>query len=603
MTEGSVVTDCWGELFYVTPGLGLELGFDGPKGFPLSFQTELGVAMFLGTLSSFDLSLLNQRFSPKAKLERTAIQRAIMRGRLHVFPMNTPISLVNAVQNGGRSTQSAFTKSSLGATNTNQLSTYGSASNDLQCVNRTQEVIRSDIRSVLRQIVEQERIESRKIEKGYKNKSALGKTGAHIQHFSRGLHQATESFLTWLKDVNDVVSLTQRILRVLIAVQAASKVETDNRYELYERLLSKLEKKELVEVLGFDPSLVTVEKITEVYSLAKLVHDDHATQLIIKHFIQDYIKAQHQLEWTEISGGATFEIILTAFIAVVTGGVGAIASLGAQAKKLSQLKKLGELLSELLSELAELLKKVPKAKRRTLREQKALEEKKERKKEENKSSGKVATKENKSGDNSNKEKVLRTAEQDRAEITKLAKAGKIDEARNILKPQVEVAKNATTPTDKKIALDAIIERLDVSSSKEKVFWSGDVQLAGEYASKNGKTILEQTPGGSVINEWSELNDMFSWDANDMGPHGWDLWGGVSKNYADGAVGDIETIQTADKFPAGGPTWKNKEWPSLFKNPEVGDITIHKIDSSGNVLESLTVDSKSNEALEFFGSPI
>jgi len=98
---------------------------------------------------------------------------------------------------------------------------------------------------------------------------------------------------------------------MLIAAQEASKVETDNRYELYERLLSKLEKKELVEVLGFDPSLVTVEKITEVYSLAKLVHDDHATQLIIKHFIQDYIKAQHSLEWSEISGGASFEIILT----------------------------------------------------------------------------------------------------------------------------------------------------------------------------------------------------------------------------------------------------------------------------------------------------
>jgi hypothetical protein len=377
MTEGSVVTDCWGELFYITPGLELELGFDGPQGFPLLFHNELSVAMFLGTLPSFDLALLSQRFSPRAKHRHKDIQQAIIRGRLLVFPMDAQISLVNAVQNGGRSTQSAFTKSSLGATNTKKLSTYGSASNDLQCVNRTQEVIRSDIRNVLRQIVEQERIESRKIEKSYKNKSALGKTGAHIQHFSRGLHQATESFLTWLKDVNDVVSLTQRLLRMLIAAQEASLVETENRYELFQKLLNEAEKKELVEVLGFDPSLVTIEKITEVYSLAKLVYDDQATRLIIAHFVEYYVKAQHSLEWSEISGGATFEIILTAFLAVVTGGVGAIASLGAQAKKLSQLKKLGELLSE----LAELLKKVPKAKKRTLREQKALEDKKERKKE------------------------------------------------------------------------------------------------------------------------------------------------------------------------------------------------------------------------------
>jgi hypothetical protein len=54
---------------------------------------ELSVAMFLGTLSSFDLSLLNQRFNPQAKRDRTAIQRAIMRGRLHVFPMDASIAL------------------------------------------------------------------------------------------------------------------------------------------------------------------------------------------------------------------------------------------------------------------------------------------------------------------------------------------------------------------------------------------------------------------------------------------------------------------------------------------------------------------------------
>jgi hypothetical protein len=244
-------------------------------------------------------------------------------------------------------------------------------------VNRTQEVIRSDIRKLLRHIVEQERIESRKIEKGYKTKSALGKSEAHIQRVRKGLHEATGSFLTWMKDVYDVVSITQRVLRILTAAQTASHVETENRYELFQKLLNEAEKKEIVEVLGFDPSLVTVEKITEVYSLAKLVYDDHATRLIIAHFVENYIKAQHSLEWSETSGGASFEIILTAFMTVVTGGVGAIASLGAQARKLSQLKKLGELFSE----LAELLKKVPKAKKRTLRDQKEGEDRERRERE------------------------------------------------------------------------------------------------------------------------------------------------------------------------------------------------------------------------------
>jgi len=335
MKEGCIVTDCWGELFYITPGLGLELGFDGPQSFPLPFHNELSVAMFLGTLSSFDLSLLSQRFSPRALHAHKDIQRAIIRGRLLVFPMDAPISLLSAVQNNGRSNQSAFAQPNFGALNTKQLSGYGgAANNDLMCVNRTQEVIRSEIRTVLRQIVEQERIESRQIEKAYKNKSTLGKTGAHIQHFRKGLHQATGSFLTWLQDVNDVVSINQRLFRILIASNIASHANSDERYEVYQKVLTALEKKEIVEALGFDPSLITAEKVTEVYSLAKLIHDDHATKLIIKHFIQNYIDAQHQLEWSEIAGGATFEIILTAFLSVVTGGVGAIASLGAQAKKL-----------------------------------------------------------------------------------------------------------------------------------------------------------------------------------------------------------------------------------------------------------------------------
>ena len=107
-----------------------------------------------------------------------------------------------------------------------------------------------------------------------------------------------------------------------------------------------------------------------------LLHDDHATRLIIKHFIQNYIDAQHSLEWSELAGGATFEIILTALLAVVKGGVGVIASLGTQARKLSQMKKLGELFSE----LAELLKKVPKAKVLTMRKEKERAEQKERKK-------------------------------------------------------------------------------------------------------------------------------------------------------------------------------------------------------------------------------
>ncbi|UTA46850.1 hypothetical protein L1F30_11830 [Simiduia sp. 21SJ11W-1] len=45
-----------------------------------------------------------------------------------------------------------------------------------------------------------------------------------------------------------------------------------------------------------------------------------------------------------MGGGAAFEIILTAILAAVTGGVGAVASMASKARHMTKFKKLGELL-------------------------------------------------------------------------------------------------------------------------------------------------------------------------------------------------------------------------------------------------------------------
>lgn len=75
---------------------------------------------------------------------------------------------------------------------------------------------------------------------------------------------------------------------------------------------------------------------------------------------------------------------------------------------------------------------------------------------------------------------------DREHITKLSKEGKIKEAREILQPYVNAAKTAKTPAEKKAAMDAIIERLDVTSDKEKMFWSGSKELAAKVAKERVK---------------------------------------------------------------------------------------------------------------------
>lgn len=205
------------------------------------------------------------------------------------------------------------------------------------------------------------------------------------------------------------------------------------------------------------------------------------------------------------------------------------------------------------------------------------------------------------GKNTKKQVVAdATVTADRERITQLAKEGKISEAQKILQPYVDAAKSAKTPAEKRVAMDAIIERLDVSSDKEKMFWSGNKTLAGKIATEKGKTILEQTPGGRVIDEWKDLNSTFSWDANDMAPHGWDLWGDVSAKYSRDATGEIEVIQDyAKSFPGGGTTWRGREWPTIVDEGKVTSINIIGMDSAGNIIDTMKIKPDSEIAEQLF----
>lgn len=193
-----------------------------------------------------------------------------------------------------------------------------------------------------------------------------------------------------------------------------------------------------------------------------------------------------------------------------------------------------------------------------------------------------------------------TVAAEREQITLLSKEGKIAEARAILQPHVDAAKAAKTPAEKEAAMNAIIERLDVTSDKEKMFWSGNKDLAGKIATEKGKTILEQTSGGKVIDGWDDLNNTFSWDPKDMAPHGWDLWGDVSAKYSKDAVGEIDIIQDVKKFPAGGPTWRGSEWPTIKAEGKVTSMNIFSMDGAGNILDTMKLEPNSDAAAKIFG---
>lgn len=86
----------------------------------------------------------------------------------------------------------------------------------------------------------------------------------------------------------------------------------------------------------------------------------------------------------------------------------------------------------------------------------------------------------------------------------------------------------------------------------------------------------------------------------MGPHGWNLWGDVSAEYAKGATEEIEIIQDIGKFPAGGPTWRTREWTTIVDEDKVSLLKIYGMDTSGNILKAMTIEPDGIIAKELFG---
>jgi hypothetical protein len=188
---------------------------------------------------------------------------------------------------------------------------------------------------------------------------------------------------------------------------------------------------------------------------------------------------------------------------------------------------------------------------------------------------------------------------DREKITQLSNEGRIKEAQDILQPYVDAAKCATTIAERSSAMNSIINRLDVTSVKEKMFWSGNKGLAKKIAQERGKIILEQTPGGKVIDDWDDLNNTFTWDPRAMEPHGWDLWGTISAEYARHASGEIDIIQSVEKFPRGGDTWRGSEWTTIIRERKVALMNIFAMDAGGNVVEKMVMEPNSEVAKELF----
>ncbi|GAA5216491.1 hypothetical protein GCM10025776_17320 [Corallincola platygyrae] len=431
---------------------------------------------------------------------------------------------------------------------------------------------RSKISAALAGILVDERAEFEARKATYDELNLAEKAAVSTGALLTGLWNAGKDTAEFAYNVYDLVHPQQQLKRAVGAAWQAYNLESDDWSTTFVSKWQDSEHQALVKALGFDPSQITKEMMAEAYEVASFVYDDAETQAQLVKFGKDYVSLQHHTELTEIGGGAVFEIVLAALLAVATGGAAAVA-LGAS--KLAKLKKLGALFQQ----LAKQLKKKAKFKKQSGATNGKIEAKLDKPEGADIAEGQT-------------KRFIRTAAEDRAEISRLSKEAslaeksgnavlarqRIEEARDILRPYL--------PRSPEQSWDEVIERLDVTSPKDgAVFWSGSPDKAKEFAQNIDGVTLETTLGGKIIDQWDTGH---VWSEGE-GPPPWskDLWSQVSEKYADGISGKVNLIQTDNKLWDPGTIWHNKE-KALVKDKilmgEVDSLSIHVVKSDGTYAE-------------------
>ncbi|MBB3167496.1 polymorphic toxin type 46 domain-containing protein [Simiduia aestuariiviva] len=213
----------------------------------------------------------------------------------------------------------------------------------LQPVDDPRSKLRMEIRQTLSAILLDERQEAARHQALLDQESAINKGLIYTGAAMTGLRDAAWGLLCWAKEVSDLVNPAVRLQHRFTALTTAAAADSD-KLQVFADTLRREEWREVVEVIGFDPSKITDEHMAQAMDALDLVMSDASLRQSLKTFSWDYIKAQHAVELTNAGGAAVFEIALTAILAALTGGIGAVASIASKARHVTKFKKLGELL-------------------------------------------------------------------------------------------------------------------------------------------------------------------------------------------------------------------------------------------------------------------
>lgn len=205
---------------------------------------------------------------------------------------------------------------------------------------------RTELQSVLNEIIAAEQAEAAKLQAIQNERSAAMNSLHKGLTFGKGLFMAGVSMVDSAMQLNELIPPHTYLSNALRSAWNAD-ASNGSWMDSFLQDFTAEQHRELVEALGFDPSSITREQLAQAYEIANFIYDDAPSKAILGRFAVDYAKAQNAEEIAEFSGGAAFEIVLTAVLAVLTGGAFLAAKAATSLRHLKHLRRPGNALTKL----------------------------------------------------------------------------------------------------------------------------------------------------------------------------------------------------------------------------------------------------------------
>ncbi|WP_175253353.1 hypothetical protein [Pseudomonas sp. BMW13] len=209
---------------------------------------------------------------------------------------------------------------------------------------------RTELQGVLDEIITAEQAEAAKLQAIQNERSAAMNALHKGLAFGKGLFMAGVGMVDSAMQLNDLISPHTYLSNALRSAWNAD-ASDGSWMDSFRQNFTAEQHRELVEALGFDPSSITREQLAQAYEIANFIYDDAPSKAMLGRFAVDYAKAQNAEEIAEFSGGAAFEIVLTAVLAVLTGGAFLAAKAATSLRHLKLLQRLGNALTKLAAAL------------------------------------------------------------------------------------------------------------------------------------------------------------------------------------------------------------------------------------------------------------